>query len=136
MFRSLINIVNFVSVFKFHFDQPTITLPSGTYKGTHLPPSPSIPHSQDLFLGIPYAQPPLGSLRFRPPRPVIPSNETHDATAYSVSCVQSGPFSAGLQIGEDCLTLNVVRPSRYELDKLNVKKSGLPVLVSPCYELR
>ena len=52
-------------------------------------------------LGIPYAAPPVGDLRWKPPRPAAGWDGERDAT-------QAGP---GCQRNEDCLTINVVRPA-------------------------
>ena len=61
------------------------------------------------FLGIPFAAPPVGALRFRPPAPPIPWADVRDATRAGAICVQSTAPGAGLQ-SEDCLTLNVYAP--------------------------
>lgn len=42
--------------------KPTISVKNGTYVGRHEPT-----YNQDLFLGVPYAQPPVGDLRYRTP---------------------------------------------------------------------
>lgn len=60
-----------------------------------------------VFLGIPYAAPPVGALRWREPEPAAPWDGTLDATAFGYSCIQEydiGPTS------EDCLTLNIWAP--------------------------
>jgi len=63
------------------------------------------------FLGIPYAQAPIGELRFKPPQPVT-SWETHDATKEGPVCPQIDPFGgAGFTGAEDCLHLNIYTPS-------------------------
>jgi para-nitrobenzyl esterase len=67
------------------------------------------------FLGIPYAAPPLGPLRWQPPQPVAPWVGARPATAFAPQCVQPprAPDSvyadyAGVQpMSEDCLHLNV-----------------------------
>ncbi len=61
------------------------------------------------FLGIPYAAPPVGELRFRAPQPHAPWTAPLAATAYGSPCPQSARLgSPGLN--EDCLTLNVWAP--------------------------
>ncbi|KAF8334771.1 Alpha/Beta hydrolase protein [Cantharellus anzutake] len=80
---------------------------------------------QDYFLGIPYAQPPLGGLRFAKPQPPK-LNTTHkiDATRYGKACLQ--PTSVCLttsDLSEDCLFINIFRPSNLALG------SKLPVMV-------
>ncbi|CAE6417154.1 unnamed protein product [Rhizoctonia solani] len=65
---------------------------------------------QDYFLGIPFAQPPVGPLRFKPPVPWVPGNITVvDSTLDGASCEQNVPFTNN-RISEDCLTLNVWKP--------------------------
>lgn len=66
--------------------------------------------------GIPYAAPPVGPLRFRAPRPVLPWAGVRDATAYGPVAPQDrGTQFKGVdrrtRMGEDCLTLNVQRPA-------------------------
>jgi len=66
------------------------------------------------FLGIPFAEPPLGALRFAPPVPVAPWVDPLEATLVGPACVQFSDSIAGdLVVGdgeEDCLRLNVLRP--------------------------
>ncbi|HEX4451465.1 MAG TPA: carboxylesterase family protein [Kofleriaceae bacterium] len=69
------------------------------------------------WLGIPYAAPPVGALRFRPPEPVAPWAGELDATRVGpVAMQESNSVMAGLtdktRISEDCLTLNVSAPAR------------------------
>src|SRR5262249_10900466 len=62
------------------------------------------------FLGIPYAAPPVGDLRWRPPAPVKKWNDVRDATQYANTCPQVtelGAFAGPSSISEDCLYLNV-----------------------------
>lgn len=58
---------------------PTAHVKNGTYVGVH-----AADYNQDYFLGIPYAQPPVGSLRFRNPVGLNQSwSDARPATAYS-----------------------------------------------------
>lgn len=86
---------------------------NGTYVGKHL-----TTWEQDAFLGMPFAQPPLGDLRFRRPQYINSSFEDErNATEYGYSCMQYGqPF----KLSEDCLTINVVRPSEMPDEPLPV----------------
>lgn len=64
------------------------------------------------YLGIPYAKPPVGELRFKRAVPVEPWNGVFDAKEYGPESVQ---FDEGeLKGSEDCLTVNVVRPEEGE----------------------
>jgi len=63
------------------------------------------------FLGIPYAAPPVGALRWQPPRPPAPWQGTRAATSYAPHCPQpSGSFGLA-STSEDCLYLNVFTPA-------------------------
>lgn len=77
------------------------------------------------FLGIPYAQPPVGALRWRPPQPAAYWSGLLKATAYGPTCAQVttlGVFAGPANSNEDCLYLNVFTP--------DLKTSAnLPVLV-------
>ncbi|KDN34335.1 hypothetical protein RSAG8_12566, partial [Rhizoctonia solani AG-8 WAC10335] len=66
----------------------------------------------EYFLSIPFAKPPTGSLRFKPPVAWTPSgaNPTINATTYGPSCPQGIPDFAG-STSEDCLTLDIWKPT-------------------------
>jgi carboxylesterase type B len=90
-------------------DAPTVQVLNGTYSGVHSPE-----YNQDLFLGMPYSQPPVGDLRFRVAQSLNTSwTGTKNATQYSLECIGYGSdqWVLGNKISEDCLTLNVIRPS-------------------------
>lgn len=67
-----------------------------------------------IFLGVPYAAPPVGPLRWKPPQPAEKWKEPRNAQSYGAHCVQANLFEdmifhdAGQS--EDCLTLNVWSP--------------------------
>jgi para-nitrobenzyl esterase len=63
------------------------------------------------FLGIPYAAPPIGELRWRPPVPHPPWLLPRDASAFGSPCPQTGTLTS---TDEDCLTLNVWAPAKRE----------------------
>jgi para-nitrobenzyl esterase len=64
------------------------------------------------FLGIPYAEPPVGELRWRPPQPAARWAQTLQATKFANTCPQPqrGVFAAPSKT-EDCLYLNVFTPA-------------------------
>src|SRR2546430_11669774 len=82
--------------------------------------------SSRAFLGIPYAAPPVGELRWKAPAPPATWQGVRDATKFGARCMQGNIFSdmvfrdAGPS--EDCLMLNVWTPA-------NVAKKKLPVMV-------
>ncbi|KAI6765602.1 hypothetical protein HG530_006672 [Fusarium avenaceum] len=101
-------------------DSPTIPIPQGKLVGVKL--HDSLPEPVDGWLGVPYAQPPIGDLRFRLPVKVSPSPDTViDASKYG----PAGPGKAllpgpPLEKSEDCLTANVFRKSAGKHEKLPV----------------
>src|SRR5688572_25370152 len=62
------------------------------------------------FLGIPFAAPPVGALRWRAPQSVAPWSIPRDATRRARACTQLKRGGAVAESGEDCLTLNVWTP--------------------------
>jgi para-nitrobenzyl esterase len=75
------------------------------------------------YLGIPYAAPPVGALRWQPPAPVSPSTTTLTATQAPARCPQpTFPGSPAPVTSEDCLRLNVQVPT-------DAGGSPLPVMV-------
>jgi para-nitrobenzyl esterase len=88
---------------------PVITIGDGKLQG--------IPdNNAAIFRGIPYAAPPVGNLRWRPPQPAVKWAGVRDATQFAPACPQS-PNSPVMMVGpvgassEDCLTLNVWKPA-------------------------
>ncbi|MDO9323356.1 MAG: carboxylesterase family protein [Methanoregula sp.] len=72
-----------------------------------------------VYHGIPFAAPPTGDLRWRPPAPVKPWESVKETKAYSATCPQPGS-PAPLNMSEDCLYLNVWTPARSADEKLPV----------------
>ena len=65
----------------------------------------------DEFLGIPYAAPPVGALRWQPPQPAASWSGVRAATQFAPHCPQvAGPFGEA-STSEDCLYLNVFTPT-------------------------
>ncbi|MDR3660753.1 MAG: carboxylesterase family protein [Mycobacterium sp.] len=87
-------------------DPALVHTASGTVRGVLSP-------GLRFFGGIPYAAPPLGTLRFRPPAPVTPWDGVREANASGARCLQDpqGDLERGRNTSEDCLTLNVWTPA-------------------------
>jgi len=75
------------------------------------------------FLGVPYAAPPVGALRWQPPQPAASWPGVRDATQFGPHCPQvAGPFGEA-STSENCLFLNVFTPSHPQAG------AGYPVMV-------
>jgi para-nitrobenzyl esterase len=73
----------------------------------------------DEFLGIPYAAPPVGALRWQPPQPAASWSGVREATQFAPHCPQlAGPFGEA-STSEDCLFLNVFTPSHRQPGSLD-----------------
>jgi para-nitrobenzyl esterase len=76
------------------------------------------------YLGIPYAAPPVGDLRWKAPQPVSAWTGVQKADHFGARCMQSNVFGdmvfkdAGM--GEDCLNLNVWTPAKSARERLPV----------------
>jgi para-nitrobenzyl esterase len=78
------------------------------------------------FLGIPYAAPPAGPLRWRPPHPARPWTGIRNARKPGHNCAQTGSVATGVPVTSDfenCLFLNVYTPKRV------TGRRPLPVMV-------
>ena len=97
---------------------PTVRTDEGAFRGMTA-------GTVDEFLGIPYAAPPTGNLRWRPPQPPPDWQGVRDATQFAPSCPQPpSPFAPHGTFSEDCLYLNVYTPVLH-----SGNGDGRPVLV-------
>jgi len=93
-----------------------ISIDSGRIEGSQTGPT-------RVFKGIPYAAPPVGSLRWRPPQPAPSWRGVRSATSQPSACPQLGtypPDAPREPTSEDCLTLNVWAPASGSAGKLPV----------------
>ena len=99
-----------------HADDAVIATDKGLIKGT-------VAASSRSFLGIPFAQPPVGSLRWKAPQTATAWTGTRDATAAGSICPQTVTNSDGTTSvagAENCLYLNVYTPYPLSPTKLPV----------------
>jgi para-nitrobenzyl esterase len=75
-----------------------------------------------VFLGVPYAAPPIGELRWKAPQPPTPWSGVRKAVAFGAPALQGESFYSREMQSEDCLTLNIWTPPDASAD------STLPVL--------
>ncbi len=76
-----------------------------------------------VYRGIPYAAPPVGDLRWKPPQPITVWQGIRECTAFSLAAPQQRPPSSpklDIPQGEDCLYVNVLTPARTVEEKLPV----------------
>ncbi len=73
-----------------------------------------------VYKGIPFAAPPVGDLRWRPPQPAAKWDDVRQADHFAPGCVQSmgGPPPSGTS--EDCLYLNIWTPAKSSEERVPV----------------
>ncbi|XP_055992098.1 carboxylesterase 4A [Sorex fumeus] len=117
---------------KLHVKNPLVATKYGILQGkqVHVRKTPI-----NVFLGIPFAKPPVGARRFAAPEPPEPWEGIRAATSHGPSCLQepwgqlnsiylhTGKHYTWMHFSEDCLYLNVYGPARAPGDPL------LPVMV-------
>ena len=90
---------------------PIVKAPAGTVEGR-------MEGELRVFKGIPYALPPVGSARWKPPSPMPPWTGVRKATDFGPECFQPKPQLSNIYAGnpmpmsEDCLTLNIWAPNK------------------------
>ncbi len=95
---------------------------SGTVAGIHS-------NGLSVYKGIPFAAPPLGDLRWRPPARAASWTGTRQAEAFAPACMQVGvsmPGETPPTVSEDCLYLNIWAPAKAETKTAHER---LPVVV-------
>ncbi|XP_055685782.1 juvenile hormone esterase-like [Lutzomyia longipalpis] len=102
--------------------EPIVCVDAGCVRGRVVN---GVRNTYEAFYGIPYAEPPVGKLRFKNPIPRGAWTKSWDATYPRSACLQKNYFNYRQPIvgSEDCLYLNVYRPSGKYL------KKNLPVLI-------
>ena len=101
---------------------------SGIVQTTYGPVLGFVDEGMQKFLGIPYAAPPVGELRWRPPTSPHPWEEPLEVVSFGPICAQTSicfPGFGSTSSTEDCLYLNVFVPIAHELDG----QQKLPVMV-------
>jgi para-nitrobenzyl esterase len=76
-----------------------------------------------VYKGVPFAAPPVGDLRWRPPAPVTPWTGTRETNAFASACMQTGvsmPGETPPSVSEDCLYLNIWTPAKSAQERLPV----------------
>jgi len=92
--------------------QPQVRVRTGILQGVNVAGA-----RVSTYKGIPYAKPPTGDLRWRPPVPALAWEGVRDAGEFGHACLQppqqpTGLYSDGMApMSEDCLTLNVWTPA-------------------------
>lgn len=72
------------------------------------------------YKGIPYAAPPVGELRWKPPQPAPSWNGVREAREFGPQCICRGPLANQWPASEDCLSLNIWMPARRASERLPV----------------
>lgn len=83
---------------------PVVKLETGVLEGTHFGPK----GNEVAFLGVPYAAPPTGQLRWKPPQPASSWTGVRKTVIFGSPCPQlPAPWFQYIEGNEDCLDLNI-----------------------------
>ena len=93
--------------------QPQVKVEDGLLQGAS-------ENGLSVYRGIPFAAPPVGDLRWRPPRPAAKWQGLKPADKFGPRCYQGGRGAPGVETSEDCLYLNVWSPARSARDRVPV----------------
>ncbi len=86
-------------------ERPVVDTPAGALRG-------EVSGEIRIFRGVPYARPPVGELRWRPPVTLSRWDGLRDATRFGAACMQPpSPFYSHPAVSEDCLFLNIWAPA-------------------------
>ncbi|KAK9511867.1 hypothetical protein O3M35_000440 [Rhynocoris fuscipes] len=122
------NLVLFLGLLCLALAQPTVRIRQGELSGRYM--STVNGRSISAFLGIPYAKPPIGNLRFKEPVPADPWEGVYNATSDPDFCLQYSHVTyntATPVIGsEDCLFLNVYVPTELLVEE---RQEDLDVMI-------
>ncbi|MFH1593267.1 MAG: carboxylesterase/lipase family protein [Candidatus Omnitrophota bacterium] len=114
LFVSFLNLSSPAFIGKINADDDVIQLDSGSIRGT-------VQDGARFYAGIPYAAPPVGELRWKPPQPVAPWSGIRECVKFGPICPQAP--SPGMKeediktASEDCLYLNIWAPLKKSADK-------------------
>jgi para-nitrobenzyl esterase len=96
-----------------------VTVENGKLQGTA-----NEDHSVRMFKGIPFAAPPVGELRWKPPQPALNWSGVRQADKFGAACLQTNVFGdiyfRDAQPSEDCLTLDIWIPAKPASAKIPV----------------
>lgn len=109
MKRVIATIFSLIALEVFAVERPVIAIDMGRLQG-------AIEYNMQVFKNIPYAAPPVGDLRWRPPQPAASWSGLRDASKFGGACpqqyIKNLSDGLGLPGDEDCLKLNVYTPSK------------------------
>ena len=109
MRRVFVTLLSVITFNIFAAERPIVKVETGSLQGT-------VEYNMQAFKNIPYAAPPVGDLRWRPPQPALAWSGIRDASKFGSSCpqqyIKNLSDGLGLPGDEDCLKLNVYVPAK------------------------
>jgi carboxylesterase type B len=107
-FASVLAIISIIAPLAICNDAPIVSTDCGQLKGKVATTSKG---KCSMFLGVPFASPPIENLRFSKPQPPKPWDGVRDATEFGPICIQVGSNATdSKKESEDCLHLNIFVP--------------------------